>query len=460
VTELRHQNMIPSVGQYNTTSGMILSINRESTRQRMRNILQTLSILLMLLLGFGANAAAELAVTSIVIEGLKRSEKITVLRELPFNEGVVWQDEFAASGEKRLRNLGIFSDVRITAPDKDGTVRIFLKEQWSFWLLPQATRKDNGASSASVVIDEYNLWGLNHHGHLGYSWETGKNFSSFRGGNYNGAYNWRRVGDSRLSLSISGNHSHGISQTYSQGLVTASYDQRSDSGSMLFSYALDSVPNEGWNTLFGLSGSNTSYTLISGIVPQNNLLQSNHARTILGGISFTDIDNHFTWMTGTAFSYSLAISRRSFGSTHNSYTQNASWQKHHAFSGEHTVNFRLNGGLSGSDAQQAGLFDIGNRNALRGYYPGELQGSKYLFGSIEGRFPIQKGSNFQLVAFSDAGVIGGAGGASIAKGLAVGAGGGFRWTLRWLVNGTIRTDVAYGLASKRWRFYLGTGQAF
>jgi len=414
----------------------------------------------MLLPGFGANATAELAITSIVVEGLKHSKKQTVLRELPFSEGVIWKDQFTASGEKRLRNLGIFSDVRISPPDKDGTVRIYLKEQWSLWLLPQATRKDNGASSTSVVFDEYNLWGLNHHGHLGYSWETGKNFSSFRGGNYDAAYNWRRVGDSRLSLSINGNHSHNITQTYTQGLATARYAHRSDSGSIFFSYALDSVPNEGWNSLIGLSGSNTSYSLLSGIVTQNNLLQSNRARTLLMGISFSQIDNHLTWMTGVTFTYSLTISRRSFGSTHNSYSQSASWQKYYPFSGEHTVNFRLNGGISGSDAQQAGLFDIGNRNALRGYYPGELQGSKYLLGSIEGRFPIQKGSNFQVVAFTDAGVIGGAGGASIANGLAVGAGGGFRWTLRWLVNGTIRTDIAYGMVSKRWRIYLGTGQAF
>ena len=49
---------------------------------------------------------------------------------------------------------------------------------------------------------------------------------------------------------------------------------------------------------------------------------------------------------------------------------------------------------------------------------------------------------------------------ALGKQVIAGVGGGVRWTLRWLVNGTIRVDGAYGFATKKWRLYLGTGQAF
>ena len=70
------------------------------------------------------------------------------------------------------------SSVKRLPPDEKGEVHIQLKERWSLWVLPQGARADNGASSASVVLDEYNLWGLNHHARLAYKRETGTNFSS------------------------------------------------------------------------------------------------------------------------------------------------------------------------------------------------------------------------------------------------------------------------------------------
>jgi len=64
------------------------------------------------------------------------------------------------------------------------------------------------------------------------------------------------------------------------------------------------------------------------------------------------------------------------------------------------------------------------------------------------------------VAFTDIGQIWNRGRRAYGKPLLIGIGAGARLTLRWLVNGTFRADIAYGAASKRWRFYFGTGQSF
>ncbi|MDQ6992655.1 MAG: POTRA domain-containing protein [Mariprofundus sp.] len=402
--------------------------------------------------------AADMVVKKIVIDGLKRTEQEVVIRELPFSLNSIWQADFRKNSERRLRSTGIFSEVHVSAPDKQGQVTIYLKERWSLWLLPQASRKDNGATSASAVLDEYNLWGLNHHIRLAYKQSTGKNFSSHSGYSYDGSYDWRRVADSKLSISIGGSHNALPYEAFSPGIQSSSYWKRSKSGSLIFSYGLGDVPSEGWTTIAGLTGSNTQYHLLSGTA-QSDVIGS-RIRTILLGISYSKINDHLTWLTGKAFNYTIALSNKHIGSTVNSYSHTASWHSHRELSGDNTLNLRLNGGFLIGDRQHAALFDIGNRDGIRGYYPGDLQASQYLYGTIEGRFPIQRGSNFQLVAFSDLGKISGTTGTPLAPGLAIGVGTGFRWTLRWLVNGTIRGDVAYGFAAKRWRFYIGSGQTF
>lgn len=419
-----------------------------------------LQLILSAVLMFISNViyASEVVVANIEIHGLDRTEERVVLRELPFHSGEVWDQAYINTSERRLRNLGIFSEAVVYPPDEQGRVVIHLKERWSLWLLPQGTRKDNGASSLSVVMDEYNLWGLNHHARFAYKRDTGTNFSSLKGVSYEGSYVWRRVADSRFDISANGTWGRSIYDTYDLGVNTAQYLQRSKGGAFTLRYAFGEVPGEGWSMVAGFSGSNSTFRFLSG-VPQNDVV-GNRVRAINSGVSYRQIDDHITWITGVAFDYALSVAHKGLGSSVKVYTHTASWRDYYAFSGQNTINFRIAGGQMAGDVLRSGVFDIGNRNELRGYYPGELQGTHYIYGTIEGRFPIRAASNFQLVAFTDVGKIGGNVGTSVSRGLAVGAGGGFRWTMRWLVNGTLRGDVAYGVASKRWRFYLGTGQAF
>ena len=417
-----------------------------------------LFLFLSCIFSWSAIASPDTIVSSIEIEGLDRTDEITVLRELPFSVGSSWQHDYSDNSEQRLLRLGIFSEAFVAPPDEQGHVKVRIKERWSLWVLPQATRKDNGVSSASVVVDEYNLWGLNHHARLGYTRNTGKNFSGNNGSSYSAAYDWRRVAGSKLGISVSGNWGRSAFDAYDLGVNVAQYMQTGKSASILFTYALGDVPNEGWGLHGGFSGSNATYQFVSG-TPQANVI-GNRIRALLAGVSYSLVDEHITWQEGKAFNYSVSLAHRGLGSTVNTFSHTASWRNYYAVSGQHTFNVRLNGGVMTGDVLRSGLFDIGNRNGLRGYYPGELQGTNYLYGSVEGRFPIRQDSNFQLVTFTDVGKIGGRVGSSVTRGLAVGAGGGFRWTMRWLARGTVRGDVAYGFASKRWRFYLGTGQAF
>ncbi len=404
------------------------------------------------------SCAEEVIIQSIRIIGLERTRERVVLRQLPFAEGDVWQEDFSETGERWLRNLGLFSEVHITPPDAAGVVVIHVHERWSLWILPQLSRRDNGASSAGVALDEYNLWGLNHHLRLAYKKDTGKNFSSINGTSYEAGYDWRRILDSKLSLHLSGGRGKSIFDSYSAGLLVAEYLQHSNHLAVRFDYALGPVPGEGWGISLGYALNHLRYQLLNG-PPQPDVLPSRR-HGILAGIHYRQIDDQITWISGTAFDYELSITHSALGSTLNVYRHTGSLRAYLPIAGHNTLNLRLNAGAATGDVLRDGLFDLGNRNGIRGYFPGEVQTKSYALGTVEGRLLLHPDSNVQWVAFSDVGYLPNGRLAVKQRRWFIGAGTGLRWTLRWLVRGTLRADAAYGLVTRRWRFYLGTGQAF
>jgi len=405
-----------------------------------------------------AKGTAEEVVRSIHVSGIDRTDIRTVLRELPFREGDIWQQDWQETSERWLRNTGLFSEARVSAPDEDGVVNVYVHERWSLWLLPTVTRKDNGTSKAGLNLDEYNLWGLGHHLHASVIQNTGTNFTASQGTTYGLGYNWRRIGDSKWGVAIDLSSGPSTFDAYQNGVSVAQYTQDQKSGSLAVSYAFGPVPGEGWGVRLGYNMSNTSYRLVTG-TPQADV-QGQRSRSVAAGVSYAQVDDHITWYTGTAFDYSISASNKALGSSSNSYAHGLSIRTYIPINGENTFNTRLNAGIATGSIQRAGLFDLGNRNGIRGYYPGEIQGTRYVYGTAEWRYLIEPGSNVQLAAFSDIGYVSNRGAKPYGKSLIIGAGGGVRWTFRWLVNGTIRGDAAYGVATHRWRFYLGTGQAF
>jgi len=413
-------------------------------------------LMLCLCLGPGGAWGEAAVIRSIRIEGLKRTQPRTVLRQLPFTEGDTWQDDFSFTGDRWLRNLGLFSEARIQPPDAAGVVHVRVRERWSLWLLPTATRRDNGASSVGISLDEYNMWGLGHHLSMDLTEDTGTNFSDTNGQSLGLGYDWPRIADSRLGLNIAGRWGQSRFDAYQNGQFVARYLQDVRSTSVLFRYALGPVDGEGWGVRAGLSGNNTSFRLKQG-QPQADVVGT-RKRTLLAGVNYRRVDDKITWFSGLNVDYSLALSHRALGSTINVYRQMFLLRNYVPIGGNNTLNLRMDGGWVSGDVLRDGLFDLGNRNQARGYFPGEVQGKRFVLGTIEGRFLPRPESNIQLVAFSDAAWVGGRNTASTK--LFVGAGGGIRWTLRWLVHGTIRGDVAYGFATARWRLYMGTKQAF
>lgn len=398
-------------------------------------------------------------VRDIAITGIKKTRPITLLRELPFGIGDDWQDSYKPTAERRLRNTGLFSEVIVTPPDRDGVVHIWARERWSLFLLPEASRSDIGKTSAGFALTEHNMWGLNHMVRLATREETGKNFSGLKGTTVSGSYLWRRIGDGSADLSVSGNAGRRVFDTFQDATLLGQYREKNVGWATSLTMSHGPVPGEGWSSRIGFSSSISSFTLLAG-TPSDTVI-AKHRNAIQAGVSYRLVDDRITWLTGTAFDYGWDIAHRGLGSNLNVYRQTTSLSSHIPLNdGGTTFDFRISGGGATGSVAQDGLFDIGNNSGLRGYLPGELQGTYYVFGNLESRIPIKPNSNFHIVGFTDVGQIWNLGRPALGKNLIVGVGAGARLTLRWLVNGTFRSDVAYGLATSRWRFYFGTSQAF
>ncbi len=398
-------------------------------------------------------------IAGIAIEGLERTSERVVRRELPFAAGDVWRSGMKALAQRRLLNLGLFSEVEVRPPDARGMVRIMVRERWSLWLLPQATRKDNGASSLGLALDEYNLWGLAHRLHLAWRKDTGRNFTGSGGIFHEFGYDWNRMADSRWSLRVRADWGEAAAEAWRAGAKVADYLRRKHFVSLELVRAFGAVPGEGWSAGAGIAASRTSWRLIRG-APQPGY-EETRGRTLFGEVGFRNLADHVDWIEGERLDGSLNVTSRAWGATSSHARWRFSWARHAPVDERgDTWNVRVEGGAIMGDARAAGLFDLGNRNGLRGYYPGELQASRWLSGSLEGRWLFPDARNLQGVAFIDTGWLGGVVEAVGGRHWHAGAGAGMRWTLRWLVHGTLRLDLAWGLQSRRWRVYLGTGQAF
>jgi len=397
----------------------------------------------------------------IQIYGLEKTSPRVVWRELPFAEGMPWQLSYKSTGERRLRNLGLFSEALITPPDADGLVQVFVRERWTLWPLPEASRSDIGKTTAGLTLTEYNLWGLQHKLRLGFKEDTGKNFTDINGTSYMADYLWRRVMDSNLSLEAGISSGRSIFDAFDNGVLTSQYKLNKDSWNVRASYGLGPVPGEGWDVGLGFASNISSFTLASGSPLAT--VQDSRRKRLQATADYRLVDNQITWLTGVSFSYLFDVAHRAFGSTINVYRQQASFNAHLPFPTwftHSTVDMRLKGGSATGDVFEDGLFDIGSKDQMRGYLPGELRGTYFVYGTIEGRFPISSGGNFQVVPFVDVGQIWDQGKPAFDHNVVVGSGVGVRWILRWLIKGTLRTDVAYGWASHHWRAHFAIGQAF
>ena len=417
----------------------------------------------MLLLAWAMPAAASAdangqLIKGIAIEGLKYTRPRTVLRALPFTKGDRWQDSDAEESERRLRNLGIFSEAHVSPPDANGIVHVRISDRWPVWLLPEISRHDNGNTTAGATFTDYNLWGLGHQVRLAYRKDTGKNFSGgTTGSSYSANYNWYRIADSMWSMNMYGTRGRQIFDAYNNGVVQSQYLNKVDSTGLSLQRAFGPVPTQGPTLTLGYDSTTTAYTLLGG--PAQSDVQDQRRHSLSLGLGYQWLDNHITWITGQRMGYNISAANKAFGSSVQVYRQTAYYRLYYPYADEKTLDFRLDGGMATGDVLRDGVFDIGGGTGVRGYIGGELQGSAYAEGSIESRMLIQHDSNVQWVAFTDLGWL--ARKAQVnSKTFAVGTGTGIRWTLRWLVNGTIRADAAYGWATHKWRFYLGTGQAF
>jgi len=387
---------------------------------------------------FALISKAEAAIVQrIEITGLLRTHPDVIERELPFAIGDRWQKGFALETEKRLMATGLFSEVRVQPPDRKGVVHIYAHERWTIWIYPFATRKDNGQTTAGVGLADFNAFGRMHQLRLQAFEHTGYNFGQRRQGRgFAISYFWRRVHGSDWDLLLLFGRDR---QKAPQGLLTAIRWQA------MAERLFGATPEHGWKLALGWNVNDT--------IELNRLLRRRGPKMRL---MYQDIFDHLDWIEGSRAFFEARSALRRFGSSMDALQLLAGAARYRPIDDRgDTINHRIELGFGLGDLQRFGIFDLGHRYGLRGYFPGEAPALHYLLGTIEGRWRLPRAENVQFAAFADAGWLQGP-----RPGLYLGAGIGFRWIIRWLTRGIARIDAAYGFRIHKWRVYLAVGQAF
>ncbi|RME81913.1 MAG: hypothetical protein D6771_07700 [Zetaproteobacteria bacterium] len=365
-------------------------------------------------------AAAEGRIAQVEVLGLRYTQAAMVKRELPFAPGDAWQPEWQEETRRRLMATGLFSEVRVEPPDAAGVVRVYARDRWPLWLVPTATRKDNGESYLGLVLEDYNAWGRGDALRLELRRYAGRNFSRLtREQSLSASYRMRRIGGGDWSAKL-----QGWKDPAGRGWSLAAERTLGPTPELGARFAL------GWRTQWNANG----FRLLGPQLEWRDEVIDEHLDWHRGWRAWAS-----TWWTN----YGLYLS--------GGY---ARYQLLNAVGD--TVAWRLEGGAIQGDRAALGSWDIGHRNGLRGYFPGEMPATSYALASLEGRFLWRGHENVQGVPFVDAALVGWQGKVRVHWGV----GAGVRWTLRWLVRGTIRFDIAYGVSIRKWRAYLGTMQAF
>ncbi len=357
---------------------------------------------------FNVQAERKIQIDVILIEGLFRTQKRVVTRELEFNEGSVVSLEEIEQGIQRVRNMGLFRvvnyellDQRI-ASDKQASlevehriIRIKVDETWTllpFWSFSQG----GGALSFVAGIDDINLFGS----FIG----AGFQYQRFSGTNSFLAYlTDPRFLDSRVSLS-------GSVQQANQ--ILYSYDETGarDDGWLRFRRSLEVGLSQSWSDDLrtglgiGIAGDRYSNTLVPekiadlepGVPSPERLLAFSFSAT-LGRIN----KNKYL-KSGVRYSQSLLLSEPSLGSTFRSIETSGTLVGYLTLPLKINIAGRLGAGIQSTENKNYS-FALGGLGQVRGFFHRRFAGTKYWIANAEFRIPSFDNRYFVLqhIAFLD-----------------------------------------------------------
>lgn len=381
-------------------------------------------------------------------------------REIYISKDDILNENLIEKSRQAIMNLGLFKTVKYYLEENYDTGQsdeeeslvdvVFVVEEKYYLLIIPRARSDDNEIHLGVQLRWDNAWGLNHRMRLLHM-DRG-NTQGVDELSKTASYFYPNVNDSSFNAGLRLQSVNAVDETV--GVI----DRQDEIFEISVSRWLnDHARNQGDFIGVRLRQQQRFNEVLAGTE------KSNYVDAVVLGldIGYRDVNNYEYNRGGKDYGYILDISDESFGSENEFVKHQLYYRSYYRFSKRPSANLnvQMEVGHANEKVLDQDAFSLGGKD-LRGYEKSRFTGNTKFLMNIEHMFPHPDYPVIRYVYFIDIGNATDQIKTLFHEPLNVGAGFGFRWKIKALVNIDLRADFGYGFTDEDYRFTFGTRHAF
>lgn len=406
----------------------------------------------------GVQAAPEATLQAIHFAGNKTTRPEVMLQEMSIQVGDAVDAQRIEESRQAIMNLGLFSEVQTEVREEDAgpVLLITVKEKFYILPIPRLGLNQEGEADYGLELRFDNLRGLNQRLKLLHVTKDSVSGDTPLRRESSLSYTYPRLIGTPYQLSLGLKHVREDLAPEEDGETVASYShQTHEYGIGLSRWLRETGPSQGVRFGGRIGLRDELYDHHSGV---EDYYVAGRDVQFRGFVEYYGIHEETYRRVGEAYGYTFEAGVPELGDF--SYQRHLLHYRRYLPRGDHNLNYRLYLGLAGGEAYGEPAFELGSANTLRGYEEEYLTGNALLLGSVEYLFPLFGYRPLRGALFVDAGNVQEDIGSADLGDFKFGAGLGLRWKVQFLVDVTIRVDVAWGLEAGTQMTYVDTSTAF
>lgn len=425
-----------------------------------RNTVRYLSLLVLLLSsGFSGSVSAADNIAQIRITGNETTQDEVILHELHLQSGEEIDLDRIEKAVQNVRDLELFESVNYyleqTSVDSQTDLVIEVKERYYFFLIPTAKTNDNNQLEYGAKMIWNNVMGLNHT----LKWKLLDTGSTAGVNEYKNDFKYiaPSVFRSIYQLSISIRSDVFVDDDPVFGLQKESSN---GVGVDILRWLNPAGLSKGFYAGIGVEYRSRDIEAITSTAVTQGSVRATSLK-LLGG--FSNLHEHQYNRSGFSASYTAQHANDATGPSGTEFFLQELDIRHLialSKSPPENINYHVGIGTSTNDVLGDKAFKLGGNTTLRGYEIGTFRGNTQLYGSIEYLSMLSDNPYLRKVLFADFGqAVPSLSDLNLGHlDLAIGAG--IRWKVRKFVKFNLRTDLAYGFDTEKFRIAIGAKHTF
>jgi len=399
-------------------------------------------------------------ISDIQFKGNKVTRDSILLQEIVIKPGDAIVASELEQSRQYIMNLGLFKSVDVNVSETG--VVVFTVSEKSYWLLLPRFSHDSETNriTPGAKLTLSNIAGLNQRLSFTYSQEDAVDADHGKQDELSIGFAYPKVSGTAYNLEAAVNIKHAPLQFFEAGIPVSEYNKDEYIFSLLISHWWrKTAPSNGWLTGLGMSIATRDYQYLSGV---DNVFMDDQAISLLGQVSYTDIQDHIYSRSGVQYGYLLEQGLEFLGSDYQFNRHLLYYRRYMRLNREHhnlNIQFRL--GFSDGHSSNLGedVYNIDGYGDLRAYNS-DVSGDAFTLLNMEYLRPIRGKKHVRGLLFVDVGNAYSSNSELDFSGLKWASGFGVRWKIRQFVNLDLSLEYAYDFENQNDKVYFKTSGAF